>query len=116
MLALAPEPEDLKKEPEPTATLTAPGGASSCLTRRTRSDKVARQTSQLGNPSCLVSKAATATSSSTTRTAPSAVVGRRYGDAQGVARGAACRKILFPNLCVTHGYHSKTLSLGRRQI
>jgi hypothetical protein len=26
MLALAPEPEDLKKEPEPTAILPAPGG------------------------------------------------------------------------------------------
>jgi hypothetical protein len=43
MLAHAREPEDLKKEPEPEpmATLTAPGGASSCLTWRTRSNKVA---------------------------------------------------------------------------
>jgi hypothetical protein len=87
MLALAPEPEDLKKESEPTAILAAPGGASSCLTWIKRSDKVARQTSQLGNPRCLVSKAATATSSSTTGTAPSAVVVRRYGDTRGAARG-----------------------------
>ena len=54
MLALAPEPEDLKKEPEPAAIVTAPGGASSCLTWSSRSDKVARQTSQQSNPSCLV--------------------------------------------------------------
>ena len=32
MVELAPEPEDLKKEPEPAAIVTAPGGASSCLT------------------------------------------------------------------------------------
>jgi hypothetical protein len=47
----------------------------------------ARQAKQLGNPSCLVSKAATATSSSTTGTAPSAAIVRRYGDARGAARG-----------------------------
>ena len=41
-LALAPEPEDLKKEPEPTAIVTAPGGASSCLMWSSRLDKVAR--------------------------------------------------------------------------
>ena len=87
MLALVPELEDMKKEPEPTATLTVPGAASSCLTWGTRSDKVARQTSQLGKSSCLVSKAATTTSSSTTGTAPSAVVVRRYGDTRGAARG-----------------------------
>ena len=40
MLALVPEPVDLKKEPEPTAILTAPRGASSCLAWVTRSDKV----------------------------------------------------------------------------
>jgi hypothetical protein len=67
--------------------LPASGGASSCLTWRARSDKVARQTSQQGNPSCLVSKAATATSSSTTGTAPSAATACRYGDARGAARG-----------------------------
>jgi hypothetical protein len=48
MLALAPEAEDLKKEPEPAAIVTAPGGASSCLTWSSLSDKAARQT-QLGS-------------------------------------------------------------------
>ena len=38
MMALAPEPEDMKKELEPTANLPAPRGASSCLTWRARSD------------------------------------------------------------------------------
>jgi hypothetical protein len=88
MLALAPELEDLKKEPEPTAILPAPRGASSCSTWRARSDEAARQTSQQGNPSCLVSKAATTTSSSTTGTAPSAVVACQYRDARGAARGS----------------------------
>jgi hypothetical protein len=46
----------------------------------------ARQAKQLGNPSCLVSKAAAATSLSKTGTAPSAVAGNRYGDARGAAR------------------------------
>ena len=96
MLALAPEPEDLKHEPEPTAILTAQGGASSCLTWSPRSEKVARQTSQLGNPSCIVSKAVTATSSSTTRIAPFAVVSRRYGDARGAARGAVLAQAGLP--------------------
>ena len=43
MLALASEPEDLEKEPEPAAIVTAPrGGASSCSTWSSRSEKVAR--------------------------------------------------------------------------
>jgi hypothetical protein len=99
MLALVPELEDMKKEPEPTATLTVPGAASSCLTWGTRSDKVARHTSQLGSPSsasCLISKAVNATSSSTTGTTPSADVVRRYGDAQGAARGTMLAQASLP--------------------
>jgi hypothetical protein len=46
----------------------------------------ARQAKQLGNPSCLVSKAAAATSLSKTGTSPSAAARNRYGDARGAAR------------------------------
>ena len=46
----------------------------------------------LGNPSCLVSKAATITSCSTTGTAPSAHVVCRYGDAWGAVVGQCWRK------------------------
>jgi hypothetical protein len=46
----------------------------------------ARQAKQLGDPSCLVSKAAAATSLSKTGTAPSTVAGNPYGDARGAAR------------------------------
>jgi hypothetical protein len=52
MLALAPEPEDLKKEPEPTAILTAPRGVSICLTGGAWSNKVAPKARQQGNQSC----------------------------------------------------------------
>jgi hypothetical protein len=92
MLALAPEPEDFKKEPEPAATLPAPGGVANlalAMAMAMALTAAARQAKQLGNPSCLVSKAATATSLSTTSTAPSAVVGNRYGDAWGAARGGS---------------------------
>jgi hypothetical protein len=77
MLALAPE--DVKKEPETTATLPAPGGAANlalAMAMAMALTAAARQAKQLGNSSCLVLKAATATSSSTTDTTPSPL--RRY--------------------------------------
>jgi hypothetical protein len=149
MLALAPEPEVLNKEPElaaivaalggapsgpisstrsdKAAIVTAPGGASRLVPTCTRPDKVAepedlnkvpapswpwpvilamakigaihlamsrwalatwaaRQAKQLGNPSCLDSKAATASSLPQTGIAPSAGAGNRHGDARGAAR------------------------------
>ena len=48
MLALAPEPEVLNKEPELVAIVTAPGGASSGPISSTRSDKAAIVTAPWG--------------------------------------------------------------------
>ena len=79
------EPED----PEPSSTLPAPGGAANLALAMAMAmvlTAAARQAKQLGNPSCLVSKAAAATSLSKTGTAPSAGAGNRYGDAWGAAR------------------------------
>ena len=77
------ELEDLNKAPEPSSTLPAPGGAANLALAMAMAmvlTAAARQAKQLGNPSCLVSKAAAATSLSKTGTAQSAVAGNRYGD------------------------------------
>jgi hypothetical protein len=86
LLALESEPGDLKKEPEPTATLPAPGGAANGLIGVARLAKARQQGD--GNPSCLVSSKATiATSLSTSNAVPSAADVRRHGAARGAARG-----------------------------
>jgi hypothetical protein len=83
------ELEVLNKDPAPSSTLPAPGGAANLALAMAMAmvlTAAARQAKQLGNPSCLVSKAAAASSLSKTGTAPSAVAGNRYGDARGAAR------------------------------
>ena len=64
LLALSMEPEDLKKELEPTATLLAPWRAAIFLIGGARLNKAAREARQQGdgNPSCLVAQATIATS------------------------------------------------------
>ena len=74
------------KEPEPTATLPALGGAANGLIGVARLAKARQQGD--GNPSCLVSpKATIATSLSTSNAAPFAADARRHGAARGAARG-----------------------------
>jgi len=83
------ELEVLNKDPAPSSTLPAPGGAANLALAMAMAmvlTAAARQAKQLGNPSCLVSKVAAASSLSKTGTAPSAVAGNRYGDARGAAR------------------------------
>ena len=86
------ELEVLNKDPAPSSTLPAPGGAANLALAMAMAmvlTAAARQAKQLGNPSCLVSKVAAASSLSKTGTAPSAVAGNRYGDARGAARALA---------------------------
>jgi hypothetical protein len=86
LLALAAEPVDLKKEPEPTATLPARGGAANGLIEVARLTKARQQGD--GNPSRLVkSKATIATSLSKFDAAPSDADARRHGAARRAARG-----------------------------
>ena len=85
LLSLATELVDLKKEPEPTATLPAPGGAANGLIEVARLTK-ARQ--QGDNPSRLVkSKATIATSLSKSDATLSDDDARRHGVARGAAKG-----------------------------
>jgi hypothetical protein len=93
--------------------VTAPGGASSGLTWSSRSDRVARHTSQQGNPSCLDSKATTATSVSTIGTGPSAAVDNRYGDARGAARGVVLAHAGLPSKAAETEVDKATSGLAR---
>jgi hypothetical protein len=81
------EPEDLNKDPEPSSTLPAPGGAANlALAIAMALTAAARQAKQQTNPSCLASTAVTATSS------PTAAAVTTTADAckrDGAARGAA---------------------------
>jgi hypothetical protein len=85
VLALATEPVDLKKEPEPMATLPAPGAAANGLIGVAQSTKARQQGD--GNPSCLIkSKATIATSLSKSDAVLCAADARRHGAARGAAR------------------------------
>jgi hypothetical protein len=86
------EPKDLNKVPAPSwpwpviLAMAKFGAIHLAMSRWALATWAARQAKQLGNPSCLVSKAAATSSLPQTGTAPSAGAGNRYGDAWGAAR------------------------------